>query len=445
MRNELLSLFGRKRSEVLDQSRLPLFMREYLDAATRNTDCNPGLLLTAWLPFIAVNIGNRVYMLSNSLRIYPNIWSCLIGPSSVSRKSTAITYAGYTLKPHDRALEDLPVDEYEAKTLLLSNVTLAKLLVCLAINSTRLFVHHELSAWLAEMGKHFNDGYKQTITELYDGVDKTVRNLTRTDRIKRPAFSIASSTTEAWIYKNIRDNSDQMGGFLQRFLYFVIRDVNLDEIDLLTRSGEDLEEYLGVYDAFYEIFRSLPGQYRLRLGEEAVGVRDEVYVAKYRHWFAKNNDSLMSYFTRIYDGYFYKFCIIITVFDAWDRLKFAIPKGTVDSVMAELEVSAETTRQALYLCDFYFANTIPFLEIVDEQDKLAGERKLVEILIQKYNGKAGHSALLNASHMKKRDFKECIESLIEREAISVESYKSVQGNSGKMYVLARELMDSWGK
>ncbi|MBW6514979.1 MAG: hypothetical protein K0B87_09545 [Candidatus Syntrophosphaera sp.] len=82
---------------------------------------------------------------------------------------------------------------------------------------------------------------------------------------------------------------------------------------------------------------------------------------------------------------------------------------------------------------------------MDEQDKLAGERKLVEILIQKYNGKAGHSALLNASHMKKRDFKECIESLIEREAISVESYKSAQGNSGKMYVLARELMDSWGK
>ncbi|MBW6513316.1 MAG: hypothetical protein K0B87_00975 [Candidatus Syntrophosphaera sp.] len=151
----------------------------------------------------------------------------------------------------------------------------------------------------------------------------------------------------------------------------------------------------------------------------------------------------MSYFTRIYDGYFYKFCIIITVFDAWDRLKFAIPKGSVDSVMAELEVSAETTRQALYLCDFYFANTIPFLEIVDEQDKLAGERKLVEILIQKYNGKARHTDLMNMSHMRKREFRDAIESLLEREAISVETSLSRNNKPAKLYVLDQEILNSW--
>jgi hypothetical protein len=80
---------------------------------------------------------------------------------------------------------------------------------------------------------------------------------------------------------------------------------------------------------------------------------------------------------------------------------------------------------------------------VDEQDKLSGERKLVETLVRKYNGKAGHSALLNTSHMRKREFRDHIESLIDREAISVETYRSNQGNMGKMYVLDPELMENW--
>ncbi len=59
---------------------------------------------------------------------------------------------------------------------------------------------------------------------------------------------------------------------------------------------------------------------------------------------------------------------------------------------------------------------------MSEQDKLAGERKLVELLVNKYNGKARHSDLMNMSHMKKREFKECVESLMERAALTVDSY-----------------------
>ncbi|MDD4223665.1 MAG: hypothetical protein PHD87_03685 [Candidatus Cloacimonetes bacterium] len=84
---------------------------------------------------------------------------------------------------------------------------------------------------------------------------------------------------------------------------------------------------------------------------------------------------------------------------------------------------AEIASQSLYLCGFYFNTTIPFLEIVSEQDKLAGERKLVDLLVNKYGGKARHSDLMNASHMKKREFLECVGSLLEREAITVEAYQ----------------------
>ena len=443
MRRELIELFGKKPSVDLDLARIPLMLREYVQITSKSTDCHPGLLITAWLPHIAVNIGNRAYMLTNSTRIYPNVWSCVLGPSSISRKTTALTYAGYTIKPHEELYEDMPLDVYEEETLLLSNVTYSKMLSLLSLNGTRLFIHHELSAWLAEMNKHFNSGYKQTITELYDGVSKTVSNQTKTERIKKPALSIATATTEAWMYRNIRDNSDQLGGFLQRFIYFVVRDINLDDIDLDTREGADLEVLLGVYEGMFKIFRAIPGSYRIQMAQEAVSLRDEVYKNQYKKWFAKNNDDLMSYFTRIYDGYFYKFCAIFTLIEFWDELGEAIQRGSCEKFFENLRVDAEITAQSLYLCDFYFANTIPFLEIVSEQDKLSGERKLVELLVNKYSGKARHSDLMNMSHMKKREFKECVESLIEREAITVDTYKTSQGNPGRMYVLTKEILDSW--
>ena len=174
-------------------------------------------------------------------------------------------------------------------------------------------------------------------------------------------------------------------------------------------------------------------------------MRDSLYKAQYKTWFAKNNDDLMSYFTRIYDGYFYKFCAIFTLVEIWEELGEAIQRGCCERFFEGIRVSEETAAQCLYLCQFYFSNTIPFLEIVSEQDKLSGERKIVEILINKYNGKATHSQLMNASHMKKREFKECVESLIEREAVTVDTYRSSQGNTGRMYMLSPYIIESWNK
>ena len=442
MRKELLELFGKKPSVDLDLAKVPPLLRDYIRITSKSTDCHPGLLITAWLPHIAVNLGNRVYMLSNSTRIYPNIWSCLLGPSSISRKTTALTFAGYTISPHEQLCDELPLDQYEEQALVISNVTYAKLLSLLALNSTRIFVHNELSAWLAEMNKHFNSGYKQTITELYDGISKTVSNLTTTERIQRPALSIATATTEAWMYRNIRDNSDQLGGFLQRFIYFVVRDINLDDIDLVTREGESLEDCLAIYDEIFKVFRAIPDTHRLRLSDEAIALRDKLYQEQYRIWFATNNDELMSYFTRVYDGYFYKFCAIFTLLEFWEELDEAIKSGRCAAFFADLRVSGETAAQCLYLCDFYFANTIPFLEIVSEQDKLAWERKLVELLVNKYEGKARHSDLMNTSRMRKREFATAVESLIDREAVTVESY-SAYNHTGKMYVVSKALMESW--
>ncbi len=445
MTPELLELFGRKSCPSLDPTMLPRLLRDYLDLGSQITDAQPGMLLSAWLPFIAVNIGNRVHMLSNCQRIYPNLWSCLIGPSSVSRKTTSIRLAELTLENLLEPLEGLPNEEFEAKTPILSNVTLSKLFSLLAINPERVFVHHELSGWLGEMNKHFNVGYKQAITEIYDGVNKSVHTQTRTERIRKPSFNVVASTTEAWIYKNIRESSDQLGGFLQRFIYCVIRDVKLDEIKLELREDKGLERDLPRFGIVMQTLKNIPGDNRLCLSPDAVKVRNELYDTRYRKWFARNNDALMSYFTRLYDGYFFKFCLIFTLLENLEALRKAQLSHNCAKFLATLQVSDQTAWNAVVLCDYYLANTIPFLEIVEEQDKLAGERKLVDLLVQKYGGKARHSELLNKSHMRKREFRDCIETLLEREAVSVVTHMGSNNKPAKMYVVNPGLIESWAE
>ncbi len=106
-----------------------------------------------------------------------------------------------------------------------------------------------------------------------------------------------------------------------------------------------------------------------------------------------------------------------------------------------LKGNASITRSR---CEFFFANTIPLLQLLYEQDKLAGERKIISLLVNNFQSKAKHSELMNTSHMKKREFKEAIEGLIEREAVTVEAYTHYQ-HTGKMYVIAKDLLDSWSE
>ncbi len=444
MRNTLLDLFGKPRQLALDRAKLPAFMNRYLDLVTAYTDALPGLLLTAWLPHLAVNLGNRVFMFNNAARIYPNIWATLIGPSSVSRKSTALRYAGYTIAPYQDALDHAPDDEFQQQTQILNNITLSMLLSYLAQNPNRLFVQNEISGWLADMGKTYNASFKQVITELFDGVDRSCVNRERTERIRRPALSIAAASTAEWMFRDLMSSADQLGGFLQRFIYFVVQDIDPATMNLDTVSAQDLEARLGVFETeYFQWWRGLGGPIQLDLSEAAIALRGQVYPDLYRAQLERKNDTLMSYFTRVYDGYWYKFATIIQLASDPTGLAEAVREGWPADFIDAHPVTAQTAEQAFYLCDFYFANTMPLLQMLDEQDKLAGERKLIDLLVKKFRGKAKRMDLMNLSHMRKREFNEVIETLIERGAIRVETYAVPNKVSGKMYVIDPELMDSW--
>ncbi|MBW6514112.1 MAG: DUF3987 domain-containing protein [Candidatus Syntrophosphaera sp.] len=441
MRNELLQLFGRKITPELDRSRLPEFMDRYLEIATSCTDARPGLLLTAWLPFCGVNAGNRVHMYNNTGRLYPNIWSCVIGPSGIARKTTAISYARYTIRDFERDLRQGSVDDQNLRTLVVTSSTLSVLLSQLAINPSRLLLQNEFSGWMADISKNYNAGYKQHITDIYDNKDRVVKTLERTDIINDPALSVVTASTEGWFMKHMAIGAEQLSGFLQRMVFFVMGEVDYSQLNLEVRDVKEMEERLACFDReLFQWWRGIPFTQLLELSPAAKALRDERYLQRHREYFDKRNDTLMSYFTRVHDGYFYKFSILNTLACHPGDLGAAVRSGTCPKLFNSLKVSEKTAREALYLCDYYMANTTPLLALLDEQSALAGERKLIELITVTYGGRVAHSKLMNASHMRKKDFKENIESLLDREAIRVETVKGPNNKNARVYVADPELM-----
>lgn len=437
---ELMSVFARVENIPLDREQLPRFLQSWLNLADKVTDASPGAKLTAFLAVLGANVGNRVYMNNIGGRIFPNIWAVIIGPSSVSRKTTVLNLARSTMQRFADSLDGLPVKDYEREEIWLSNVTGAKLLNLLSTNPNRLFFHNEISGFLAEMAKQYNQGMKQKITELYDGVSVTNLNMERCERIKNPALSILAASTESWFYMQLGSRSEQLSGFMQRFIYCIISEVDVHELNFEYVDNALYKKEFESYEDIYKILRAIPQASRLKASDEALSWRTREYKERMINTYELHNDPVMSYFTRIYDGYWYKFCILITLFKTVAELHDAMSQNRLQEYFEDNVVTEETAQEAMYLCDYYFNNTLPLMKIMSEQDRLAGERKLVDILCKRFNGRASHSELMKYAHFDKKEMNSKIETLLEMEVIRVESGVGKTNKTIRVYVLDPDIM-----
>jgi hypothetical protein len=418
-------------------------MQEYLDITGQITDAQAGARLSALLPVLAANIGNRVYMKNSGTQIYCNIWCVVIGPSSIGRKTTAINLALKTLKPYQERLKKLSAKDRNEQDIVLSRTTQARLMNLLSINPNRLMVHMEMSAWMQEMNKPYNGGMRQDLTDMFDGYDKPIAKMDVDEYIRKPAFSIIGATTEQWFFRELKESADQRGGFLQRFTICMIQDIDISQLNLEYREGKSSDNQLSKFDARLAVFRSLTGSHALNLSAEAIEYRNLEYRKRMEAVTHEENDQLMSYFTRIYDGYLFRYSILIHLMKHWKELQAICPgstdavepdvtttssqKGAIKAWFAQTKVDRQTLEQALYLCDYYYQNTKPFIASMAECSKIEMERKLIGFLQKAPEHNLTHSQLLNKSKMNSKDFRIIVDSLVERQAI-FPNYDAIYNN-----------------
>jgi len=129
------------------------------------------------------------------------------------------------------------------------------------------------------------------------------------------------------------------------------------------------------------------------------------------------SDVRASYCSRLYDNYFWRFCILFHLLRLWEELRLAIEQDRVASWFADHPVEELTARQAWRLCEYYYLNTAPFLEQISEPLRMDSERKVIRLIQQDSNERVKHSRLLCKSRMDSREFRAVIESLIEKQGI----------------------------
>jgi len=457
-----LNKIGCTQSVALDTSLLPDFINRYLAIAGKQTDAIPGALISAWLPAVAVNIGNRVFIRGNGKNHYCQIWSVLVGPSSVSRKSTCIRLANRTLLPYLNTLKPLAATERMERELVISNATNAKMISLLAANPIRLFEFHEFGSLLKNATHSYNAGMKENLTSLYDGDSKTICNMERTERIIKPAICISGASTEGWIYNGFQSAAEQGSGFLQRFIYCLIK----PEGKRICSSLEEQElSYAGLYayESIFTLFRSIPGNCKLKLSREMRRIWLTEHDRVLNGILAKEDEELLAYATRIYNNVFCALVIIFTLMKSHVDLRLATEHGPVatdilsvtdcaaDGTSAttrrlspesmqrlagsvaeglgnfaikkyieNLEVSQETIEEALYLCSYYLENARPMLTIISEGGAWNNERRIIKHLSKQPEQKDTHSNIMNALRLKSKELKECLCNLLEQNAISTE-------------------------
>lgn len=107
-----------------------------------------------------------------------------------------------------------------------------------------------------------------------------------------------------------------------------------------------------------------------------------------------------------------------------EALHKAMETGKWADFFKSVPINQEQVTQALLLCDYFFNDTLKFINII-ESGKLENESKIIEKLYLFPDYTAKHSDLLRRAHLNAKDFNNAIKTLIQQDAITVREEKSL--------------------
>jgi hypothetical protein len=142
--------------------------------------------------------------------LFPNLWIVLLAPSSLYRKSTALSIGARLINDARPGLA-LP-SEWSHESLIAQ----------MQEQSHGYMTCYEFKTLMGLLSKDYNAGAQALLTELYDCPSSYSRKLGTKKiveyRIERPCLTIGGASTMDWLIESVQ-GKDVAGGFLARFLF----------------------------------------------------------------------------------------------------------------------------------------------------------------------------------------------------------------------------------
>lgn len=183
------------------------FVKEFVSYMQTRTDAPPNFHVHAAMACLAAAAGNRIWTDGWTRPIYPNLWIVLIAPSGFGKSAPLDMAQSLLLKA---GLDDLLLPNSWSQEALISTV---------AQQPCGIFIQQEFARFLEILGREYNHGAMEMLTEWYD-VPEIDRRVLRGEKIeiKRPTISILGASSPDWFATQYRE-SMLRGGFLARFIF----------------------------------------------------------------------------------------------------------------------------------------------------------------------------------------------------------------------------------
>ena len=272
-------------------------MDEYVRGIAELTDAHPVIIYSTALASIGAQAQTRLVIQKGTyyVRLYPNIWSLSVAESG-TYKTTALNAGAAPLvkrekeiidevMEHSASIErligdgvedndpDLEIyrgrlEDAESKRRKLPDKSSWE--ACLdriEKSGGGIWLLSEFGAWLSGLERTYNQGFKQTITELYD-VPDTYEESTRTHGsriLTKPFISISGVSTIEFL-SGLLSKEDASTGFLARFLLFrpPAKNTVPEALPETTRNEEDLESYTLLQEIYRQLsYMTVPLEYKL--------------------------------------------------------------------------------------------------------------------------------------------------------------------------------------
>ena len=201
---------------IIDKIQPEGFIKEYLEYASELTDACKEFHLAVALTSLSSCIGSRIlYPDYGGDRRWPNLYTLLLGPSGISRKTTCVR------------MGQKMVNSVEPLLIADGIETREKFMSYLQAQPNVLWPIFEFSSVLGNWQRSYADGYKEFVTDIFDPVDKRHRRILgskRDDRegtitIEKAAVNILAASTPEWLAEKLTEG-DLRGGLMGRFIIF---------------------------------------------------------------------------------------------------------------------------------------------------------------------------------------------------------------------------------
>ncbi len=366
---------------------------------------------------------NNVSIIMPYGSVKTNLWVLLVGPSTISHKTTLLTSVMnilYDVKPEVFISEDFSPEGLFSEFAEHSDNDIGTHVVA---------IRDEMSGLIqAANKKDYMSNAKELLMELFDNRPFVARRLKKEKMvIKKPYFCWLTATSEQR-FTDVFKETDIASGFLARFIL-----INFSKDNIIDNSTNDVTLISEKRAKLVEILHALSmalykKKFNFFLDDSAYDIYDK---------YINNNNFISSYISELDTAstiksrlsiVALKISVLLYLSDHYKEIIYTTSDNN------NLFIDENYISQAISMVDAILKKELAFLDV--QLELLPTIRRVLRIL--KHKPIISHSELLWRSHLNKSEFKSAMDTLIESEKVK----KYMNSDNNKIYYTYVEYIEN---